>query len=83
MRLVFWRIKNHFPGIDMVKFGENISVIHKRATFDHIPFLEVYEKNCRGVQRIIMNMKKYKALTGKKIEKNTGGCLSRSNRKMR
>ena len=24
--------KNHFPGIDIVRFGENISVIHKRAT---------------------------------------------------
>ena len=36
--------KNHFPGIDMVKFGENISVIHKRATFDRISVLAVYEK---------------------------------------
>ena len=36
--------KNHFPGIDMVRFGKNISVIHKRATFDHISILEVYEK---------------------------------------
>ena len=36
--------KNHFPGIDIVKFGENISVIHKRATFDNISILSVYEK---------------------------------------
>lgn len=36
--------KNHFPGIDMVKFGENISVIHKRATFDNRSVLAVYEK---------------------------------------
>ena len=36
--------KNHFPGIDMMKFGENISVIHKRATFDNISVLIVYEK---------------------------------------
>ena len=35
--------KNHFPGIDIVKFGENISVIHKRATFDNISILAVYE----------------------------------------
>ena len=28
----------------MVKFGENISVIHKRATFDHMSILTVYEK---------------------------------------
>ena len=36
--------KNHFPGIDIVRFGENISVIHKRATFDHISILTVCEK---------------------------------------
>ena len=53
--------KNRFPGIDIVKFGENISVIHKRATFDHISILEVYEKTAE-----VMNMKKYKALTGKR-----------------
>ncbi len=26
--------KNHFPGIDIVKFGENISIIQKRVTFE-------------------------------------------------
>ena len=36
--------KNHFPGIDIVKFGENISVIKKRATFDNMSVLTVYEK---------------------------------------
>jgi ATP-dependent DNA helicase RecG len=36
--------KNHFPGIDIVKFGENISIIQKRATFENISALEVYEK---------------------------------------
>lgn len=36
--------KNHFPGIDIVKFGENISVIQKRATFDNRSILAVYEK---------------------------------------
>ena len=35
--------KNLFPGIDIMKFGENISVIHKRATFDHISILAAYE----------------------------------------
>ena len=34
---------NHFPGIDIVKFGENISIIQKRATFENISVLEVYE----------------------------------------
>lgn len=36
--------KNHFPGIDIVKFGENISIIQKRATFEKVSVLEVYEK---------------------------------------
>lgn len=37
--------KNHFPGIDIVKFGENISIIQKRATFENISALDVYEKS--------------------------------------
>ena len=36
--------KNHFPGIDIVKFGENISIIQKRSTFVNVSVLEVYEK---------------------------------------
>ena len=32
--------KNHFPGIDIVKFGENISIIQKRATFENISILD-------------------------------------------
>ena len=36
--------KNHFPGIDIVKFGENISIIRKRSTFENVSVLEVYEK---------------------------------------
>ena len=36
--------KNHFPGIDIVKFGENISIIQKRSTFENISVLEGYEK---------------------------------------
>ena len=35
---------NNFPGIDMVKFGENISIIQKRVTFDNCSVLDVYEK---------------------------------------
>ena len=45
--------KNHFPGIDIVKFGENISVIQKRATFENISILEVYDKSNRYVQRLL------------------------------
>ncbi len=36
--------RNDFPGIDIVKFGENISVIQKRATFENISILDVYDK---------------------------------------
>ena len=36
--------KNHFPGIDIVKFGENISTIQKRVTFENTSALDVYEK---------------------------------------
>lgn len=37
--------KNYFPGIDIVKFGENISIIQKRATFENISVLDAYEKS--------------------------------------
>ena len=37
--------KNHFPGIDIVKFGENISIIQKGLTFENISLLDVYEKS--------------------------------------
>ena len=60
--------KNHFPGIDMVKFGENISVIHKRATFDHISIFEVYEKTAE----VFKDYYEYEEIQGtdrKKIEK--------------
>ena len=36
---------NHFPGIDIVKFGESISVIQKRVTFENISVLNIYEKS--------------------------------------
>lgn len=60
--------KNHFPGIDMVKFGESISVIHKRATFDHISILAVYEK----VSEVFKDYYQYEEIQGierKKAEK--------------
>lgn len=37
--------KNHFPGIDIVKFGETISILQKRATFENRSVLDVYEKS--------------------------------------
>ena len=36
---------NDFTGVDIIKFGENISVIQKRITFDHMSILEVYKKS--------------------------------------
>ena len=60
--------KNHFPGIDIVKFGENISVIHKRATFDNISILAVYEK----ALEVFRDYYQYEEIQGadrKKIEK--------------
>ncbi len=60
--------KNHFPGIDIVKFGENINVIHKRATFDHMSILAVYEKTLE----IFRDYYQYEEIQGserKKIEK--------------
>ncbi len=60
--------KNHFPGIDIVRFGENISVIHKRATFDHISILAGYEK----VSEIFKDYYQYEEIQGaerKKAEK--------------
>lgn len=36
--------ENDFPGIDIIKFGENISIIQKRITFENSSVLDVYEK---------------------------------------
>ena len=60
--------KNHFPGIDIVRFGENISVIHKRATFDNISILAGYEK----ASEIFKDYYQYEEIQGserKKTEK--------------
>ena len=60
--------KNHFPGIDIVKFGENISMILKRATFDNVSVLEVYEK----ALEVFKDYYQYEKIQGadrKKVEK--------------
>lgn len=59
---------NHFPGIDMVKFGENISIIQKRATFENISVLDVYDKSID----VFRDYYQYEVIQGadrKKIEK--------------
>ena len=60
--------KNHFPGIDMIKFGENISIIQKRATFENISVLAVYDK----MLDVFRDYYQYEEIQGadrKKIEK--------------
>lgn len=60
--------KNHFPGIDIVKFGENISIIQKRSTFENISVLEVYEK----ATEVFRDYYQYEVIQGadrKKMEK--------------
>ncbi|MBS6195060.1 MAG: putative DNA binding domain-containing protein [Clostridiales bacterium] len=36
--------ENKFPGVDIAKFGDSISIIQKRATFEHMSILSVYER---------------------------------------
>lgn len=60
--------KNHFPGIDIVKFGENISVIQKRATFENMSVLAAYEKSIE----VFRDYYEYEVIQGadrKKVEK--------------
>lgn len=60
--------KNHFPGIDIVKFGENISIIQKRTTFENISVLDEYEK----ALAVFKDYYQYEIIQGvdrKKIEK--------------
>ena len=60
--------KNHFPGIDIVKFGENISIIQKRSTFENVSVLEVYEKTLE----VFRDYYQYEVIQGadrKKMEK--------------
>ena len=56
--------KNHFPGIDIMRFGENISVIHKRATFDNISILAGYEK----VSEVFKDYYQYEEIHGTERE---------------
>ena len=60
--------KNHFPGIDIVKFGENISIIQKRSTFQNISILGAYDKTIE----VFKDYYQYEVVQGierKKIEK--------------
>ena len=37
--------ENNFPGIDIAKFGESISIIKNRNCFEHVSVLESFEKS--------------------------------------
>ena len=60
--------ENHFPGIDIIKFGENISVIQKRVTFDNISVLNMHEK-ALGVFRDYYQYEVIHGSERKKMEK--------------
>lgn len=60
--------ENDFPGIDIVKFGETISLIEKGVTFDHMSLLDVYEKSIE----VFRDYYQYEIIQGsdrKKMEK--------------
>lgn len=60
--------KNHFPGIDMVKFGDSISMIQKRITFENISVLDAYEKSI-DVYRDYYQYEVIQGANRKKMEK--------------
>ena len=60
--------KNHFPGIDIVKFGENISIIQKRRIFENISVLDAYEKSI-GIFRDFYQYEVIQGADRKKVEK--------------
>ena len=60
--------ENHFPGIDIIKFGGNISVIQKRVTFDNISVLNMHEK-ALGVFRDYYQYEVIHGSERKKMEK--------------
>lgn len=60
--------ENQFPGIDIMKFGENISVIQKRAIFENVSVLEEYDRTID----VFRDYYQYEIIEGtdrKKIEK--------------
>ena len=60
--------KNYFSGIDIVKFGENISIIQKRSTFENVSILEVYDRT----MQVFKDYYQYEVIQGaerKRIEK--------------
>ena len=53
-------INTDFPGIDIAKFGESISVIQKRATFEHESIL----KELSEAVNVYKDFYQYEEITG-------------------
>ncbi len=51
---------NNFPGIDIARFGESISIIQKRVTLDHISVLAAYH----GALDVYRDYYQYEKITG-------------------
>ena len=60
--------KNEFPGIDIARFGESISIILKRVTFEHESVLEELEKAVR-IYRDYYQYEEIQGIERKKVEK--------------
>lgn len=60
--------ENEFPGIDIARFGESISIILKRVTFEHESVLEELEKAVR-IYRDYYQYEEIKGIERKKVEK--------------
>lgn len=52
--------QGHFPGIDLVKFGEDTNIIERRVTLDHTSVLSVCEK----VMEIFRTYYQYEVIQG-------------------
>ena len=60
--------ENEFPGIDIARFGESISIILKRVTFEHKSVLEELEKAVR-IYRDYYQYEEIQGIERKKVEK--------------
>lgn len=59
---------NGFPGIDIARFGESISIILKRATYEHMSVLDELD-NAVTIYRDYYQYEEIKGIERKKIEK--------------
>ena len=60
--------ENEFPGIDIARFGESISIILKRVIFEHESVLEELEKAVR-IYRDYYQYEEIQGIERKKVEK--------------